>query len=452
MRIHILGICGTFMGGLALLGRELGHEISGSDANVYPPMSEQLAQAGIQLSEGYLVEHLSPKPDITIIGNTLSRGNPCIEYILDEGLAFTSGPHWLSEHLLKEKTVLAVSGTHGKTSTTSMLAWLLEVAGKSPGFLIGGIAENFSISARSGESEFFVIEADEFDTAFFDKRSKFIHYNPQTLVINNIEYDHADIFPDINAIRREFHHLIRILPRRGKIIYRQNDTEIDKLLAMGVWTPMESFGLETGEWTALPLTTDYADFEVLKRGKRLGRVQWDLIGRHNAENALAAIAAANSITVDPVGACEALSQFKSVKRRLQKLACVNDITIYDDFAHHPTAIQTTLQALRANLGKQRIISILEPRSNSMKMGVHKDTLASALNESDMVMLYQSPDVQWDLSLVCDDLGEKCKVYKETKAIIDDIMSFRQAGDHVLVMSNGGFENIQQRLISKLQDE
>lgn len=451
MQIHILGICGTFMGGLALLARQLGYTVSGSDKNIFPPMSDQLANAGIELIEGYSASQLNASMDsIIIIGNALSRGNECVEFILNEGLKYTSGPQWLAEHVLADRHVLAVAGTHGKTTTSSILAWILESAGKQPGFLIGGVAENFGLSARLGDSELFVIEADEYDTAFFDKRSKFIHYRPKTLLINNIEFDHADIFADMGAIRREFHHMIRTLPAQGQIVLRQDDTEISRIIEMGCWTPRVSFGIGAGDWTAEPLADDYCRFCIKHNGEEVGQVEWDLIGKHNCENALAALTTAAQLGLEPADACRALTDFKSVKRRLQRLACVNDITVYDDFAHHPTAIETTLHGLRMNVGRQRIITILEPRSNTMKMGVHQDSLAQALSESDQVMLYQAENIKLDLNRISTEIGDKCRIYTQIEEIIQAAATQSRAGDHIVIMSNGAFDNIHQRLIERLQ--
>jgi len=450
MHIHILGICGTFMGGLALLAKQLGHDVSGSDVNIYPPMSTQLELAGIEFMETYSASHLKPAPDLIIIGNTLSRGNECVEYVLDHDLNYLSGPQWLAEQVLQDKHVLAVAGTHGKTTTTSILSWLLKSAGKNPGFLIGGFDENFGRSAQLGKSNLFVVEADEYDTAFFDKRSKFIHYRPRTLIINNIEYDHADIFADIGAIRREFHHLVRIMPASSEIIIQANDAEIERLMAMGCWTPVVTFGIESGQWSVAPLKQDFSSFQLNCDGKVVGAVDWSLIGRHNASNAIAAIVAARHVGVEPAESCHALAGFKNVKRRLQRLACINGITVYDDFAHHPTAIQATLTALRENVGQDRIITILEPRSNTMKMGIHKQTLAPALLKSDMVRLYQPANIAWQLEHVARELDGKCRVYNNVSDIIEDIALNAQAGDHIVIMSNGAFENIHHRLIDRLQ--
>ena len=437
------------MGGIALLAKDMGFEVSGSDLNVYPPMSDQLRAAGIEVLEGYLPEHLTPEPDMTIIGNALSRGNECVEYILNNSLPFCSGPGWLSGNVLAGKHVLAVSGTHGKTTTTGMLAWILENAGRNPGFLIGGIPENFGLSARPAGSELFVLEADEYDCAFFDKRSKFIHYFPRTLIINNIEYDHADIFAGMAEIRREFHHLVRTIPAAGKIIIKRDDDEIDRVLDMGCWTTVESFGLHGSDWTAIPLKDDFSRFRVSLHGRVVGELEWDMIGRHNTENALAAIAAAHNAGVLPETALSSLETFKSIKRRLQKLTTVDEITVYDDFAHHPTAIRSTLTALRQKVGGQRILVILEPRSNTMKMGVHRDSLGPALEEGDAVRLYQSPGLKWDLNIVAASLGEKCRIFTDVQEIINDIAVSARAGDHIVIMSNGGFENIHQRLIREL---
>lgn len=452
MNIHILGICGTFMGGLAILARSLGHRISGSDENIYPPMSEQLAQAGITLFNGYDPENLTDDLDIVIIGNAISRGNAVVEYILENRLKYTSGPQWLYENLLCNKHVLAVSGTHGKTTTTAMLTWILEYAGKQPGFLVGGIAENFACSARFTESDYFVIEADEYDTAFFDKRSKFIHYHPQTLIINNLEYDHADIFADIAAIRREFHHMIRIMPRSATILYHAQDVEIARTLAMGCWSQLEAFAGNDSKWQLTHLKPDYTRFKVMCEGRLMGQVDWTLIGQFNAENALAAVAAAASVGVSIEDACRALTTFKSVKRRLELLDTVDGISVYDDFAHHPTEILATLQALRSKVDNQRIIVIFEPRSNTMKQGVHKDTLGTALREADYSLIYHPPGLSWDPDISLSELGSKYLVKKDIDSIIDAVSDFAHTDDHIVIMSNGGFEGIHKRLIDQLRQE
>jgi UDP-N-acetylmuramate: L-alanyl-gamma-D-glutamyl-meso-diaminopimelate ligase len=453
MRIHILGICGTFMGGIALLARELGHEVSGSDANVYPPMSTQLEEQGIELMEGYDPEHLQPTPDLVIVGNTLSRGNPAVEFILNNKLPYISGPQWLSEHILQTRHVLAVSGTHGKTTTTGMLCWILESAGLNPGFLVGGVPQNFGISARLGGNKYFVIEADEYDTAFFDKRSKFIHYRPDTLIINNIEYDHADIFADIAAIRREFHHIVRIIPENGLIIANQADAEVSRVLEMGCWTTVEYFGGQASdmkpEWGVDALSEDFSQFNVLFNSKIVGKVSWELIGLFNAENALAAIVAANHVGIEPSQSCEALQSLKNVKRRLECLAEVNQVTVYDDFAHHPTAISATLKALRQKVKGERIIAIMEPRSNTMKRGIHRETLAAAFVEADHTFLYAADNLDWDLSKAVSSLGKKARVMDSIENIVNTVASLAEAGDHILIMSNGDFSGLHQMLIEKL---
>ncbi len=367
MHIHILGICGTFMGSLAVLAKEAGHRVTGSDANVYPPMSTQLEAQGIELTQGYDPAQLDPAPDLVVIGNALSRGNPAVEYVLDQGLPYVSGPQWLAEHVLQGRWVLAVAGTHGKTTTTSMLAWVLEHAGMSPGFLIGGVPQNFGISARLGGTPFFVVEADEYDSAFFDKRSKFVHYRPRTTILNNLEYDHADIFPDLAAIERQFHHLVRTIPSSGLIIHPIAETALVRVLQMGCWTPVQTTGAG-GQWQARLLAEDGSRFEVRFDGEVQGTVNWELTGQHNVANALATLAAARHVGVVPAMGVAALSEFRSVKRRMEKVAEVRGVTVYDDFAHHPTAIATTLQGLRARVGGERIIAVIEPRSNSMKLG------------------------------------------------------------------------------------
>jgi len=449
MRIHILGICGSFMGGIALLARALGHEVSGSDANVYPPMSTQLAEQGIELMNGYDPAHLQPAPDLVIIGNAMSRGNPVVEFILNNKLLYVSGPQWLSEHILQTRHVLAISGTHGKTTTTGMLCWILESAGLNPGFLVGGVPQNFGLSARLGGGEYFVIEADEYDTAFFDKRSKFIHYHPDTLIINNIEFDHADIFVDIAAIRREFHHMVRIVPGNGLIIAKQGDTEVSQVLEMGCWSTVEHFGEQGSEWSVEALIDDFSQFNVLNRSEIIGKVSWELIGQFNAENALTAIAAANHVGVDPAQACIALQSLKNVKRRLEYLAEVNQVTVYDDFAHHPTAIRATLEALRQKVKGQRIIAIMEPRSNTMKQGVHEETLADSFVDADHIYLYAADNLDWDLSKATSSLGNKVNIMYNIDKIVSTVAKFAEAGDHILIMSNGSFSGIHQKLIEQL---
>jgi len=449
MHIHILGICGTFMGGLALLARELGHSVSGSDANVYPPMSTQLEEQGITLMQGYEAEHLKPEPDIVVIGNALSRGNAAVEAVLEQGLRYTSGAQWLLDYVLHDRWVLAVAGTHGKTSTASLLAWLLEDNKMSPGFLIGGIPDNFGISARLGETPFFVVEADEYDTAFFDKRSKFVHYHPRTLILNNLEYDHADIFPNIEAIQTQFHHLIRTVPANGLIISHAEDKYLDETLKKGCWTPLEYFsGTQTKGWQANPLTEDGSEFDVMFDNSKIATAKWSMLGKHNVQNALAAIAAARHVGVPAALSVESLSGFKGIKRRMEVRGVVKGITVYDDFAHHPTAIELTLDGLRKNVGNKKIIAILEPRSNTMKMGVHKATLANSLQLADEVYLYQADSLDWDLAAELN--SDSIQVFSSTQAIIDKVVSEVKTDEHILIMSNGGFENIHQRLLDVLK--
>ncbi|MEW8657167.1 MAG: UDP-N-acetylmuramate:L-alanyl-gamma-D-glutamyl-meso-diaminopimelate ligase [Candidatus Thiodiazotropha endolucinida] len=451
MHIHILGICGTFMGGVALLARALGHRVSGSDANVYPPMSTQLEQAGIDLMVGFEADHLQPAPDMVVVGNAMSRGNPAVEAMLNRGLPYTSGPQWLAEHVLQGRWVLAVAGTHGKTSTASLLAWILEQAGLQPGFLIGGVPENFGLSARLGDSPFFVVEADEYDTAFFDKRSKFVHYRPRTLIMNNLEFDHADIFDDLAMIQRQFHHLVRTVPAEGLIISPLNDGNISDVLDMGVWTPLEFFDpeIEAG-WHAEHTTADGHSFDVVCEGEMQGRVSWELIGNHNVANALAALAAARHAGVRPGAAIEAISGFKNVKRRMELCGVVNGVRVYDDFAHHPTAIETTLDGLRKQVGDARIIALLEPRSNTMKRGVHADRLADALRAADQVMMFMPDDLQWDAAAALASLGDRAEFFSDTASMVSLAVEMARPGDHILVMSNGGFEAIHQRLLDALK--
>ncbi len=451
MHIHILGICGTFMGGIALLARALGHEVSGSDANVYPPMSTQLAAQGIALHEGYAAEHLQPRPDCVVVGNALSRGNPAVEYVLDQGLPYTSGPQWLAEHVLQDRWVLAAAGTHGKTTTASMLAWLLQDAGLEPGFLIGGIPENFGVSARLGSGRLFVVEADEYDTAFFDKRSKFVHYRPRTLVLNNLEFDHADIFGDLAAIQRQFHHLVRTVPGAGLIVRPVLDAPLDGVQAMGCWTPVETTGNgnERADWRALDASADGGRFTVFHGERCVGTVNWSLSGDHNVANALTALAAAHHAGVDPGQAAKSLADFRNVKRRMELRGEVHGIRVYDDFAHHPTAIATTLAGLRAQAGNARIIAVLEPRSNTMRMGIHAEALGGSLALADRVLLHRPHGLGWDLEQAVAGLGPRAAVFDSVAAIVDQVVAEARPGDHVLVMSNGGFENIHQRLLDAL---
>ena len=451
MNIHILGICGTFMGSLALLARDMGFQVSGSDSNVYPPMSTQLQHEGIEVMDGYDPAYLAQRPDLVVVGNTLSRGNPAIEYMLNQGMAYVSGPQWLADHVLQGKHVLAVSGTHGKTTTSSMLAWILEYAGLKPGFLIGGVVENFGVSARLGDSNYFVVEADEYDTAFFDKRAKFIHYRARTLLLNNIEYDHADIYPGMDEIRRQFHHLLRPVPGNGLVVRHEPDMEIDRVIQDGCWTPCQGFGLESSQWALQPQSKDYSRFAISFAGESRGDVSWDLIGRHNAENALAAVACANNVGVESGLACRALADFKSVKRRLQLRGSVNGVNVYDDFAHHPTAITATLEALRSSVGPDsRIIAVLEPRSNTMRMGVHSDTLAASLAAADMVYMFQPEGLKWDLAASLKPLGEGIFISTSVDSIVEELVNGIGSGDQVLVMSNGGFQGIHEKILKTLE--
>ncbi len=453
-KIHILGICGTFMGGLAIIARELGYEVSGTDANVYPPMSNQLEASGITLFEGYKAEHLDPAPDLVIIGNAMSRGNPMVEYILDRGIPYTSGPQWLADHALQDRWVLAVAGTHGKTTTTSMLAWILEDANLNPGFLIGGVAENFGISARLGEHPFFVIEADEYDTAFFDKRSKFVHYRPRTAILNNLEFDHADIFDDLDAIKRQFHHLVRTVPQTGQIIYPSVETNIKDVLEQGCWSETQTIGddAEKNDWSLKAIKSDYGHFSVTLNDET-HEVRWALIGEYNAKNALAAVAAARHAGVTPKVACESLNRFKSVKRRMELLDTINDVTVYDDFAHHPTAIEKTLEALRRHVGEARIISILEPRSNTMKMGVHKTSLAYSLSNADLSYIFQPDDLDWNLNDSFETFDkDKHQIFSSIGDIIQTVVAVAEPDDHILIMSNGSFGGIHKQLIHALKSK
>jgi UDP-N-acetylmuramate: L-alanyl-gamma-D-glutamyl-meso-diaminopimelate ligase len=454
VHIHILGICGTFMGGLAILARQLGHHVTGSDQNVYPPMSTQLEEQGITLKSGYRAENLDPVPDLVVVGNAISRGNPEIEAVLNQGLAYTSGPQWLYNYVLKGGWVMAVAGTHGKTTTTSMLAWILECAGLNPGFLIGGVPLNFGVSARLGNARYFVVEADEYDTAFFDKRSKFVHYRPRTAILNNLEYDHADIFPDLAAIQRQFHQLVRSIPGNGLIIAPEWDGPLGEVLRMGCWTPVEKTGPDDGagaDWRYRLLAPDASRFQVFRGDRECGTVEWPLVGRHNAQNAVAAIAAAHHAGVAPEQATAALCRFESVKRRLEVRAAVNGVTLYDDFAHHPTAIATTLSGLRARVGAQRIIAVLEPRSNTMRLGVHAETLADSLRAADRAIIYQAPDLGWEVESHLAGTDDLITVGKDLDHIVDHLAREARAGDHIVFMSNGSFGGIHQKVENKLRN-
>jgi len=454
MKIHILGVCGTFMGGLAVLAKQAGFEVEGSDADVYPPMSTQLDAQGIVLKRGYLAEHLDPPPDQVVVGNAMSRGNPAVEYLLDRGLRYTSGPQWLCENVLQDRWVLAVAGTHGKTTTASMLAWILEYAGMQPGFLIGGVPNNFGISARLGDAPFFVIEADEYDTAFFDKRSKFVHYRPRTLVLNNLEYDHADIFPDLGAIQRQFHHLVRIVPGNGLIVLNANDGNLSEVLDMGCWTPVEtvSAGSFPAGWQARPLAADGSVFQVLLDGNPQGEVRWEQLGAHNMHNALSAIAAARHAGVPVEQSVAALCAFTGVKRRLEVRGHAGGVTVYDDFAHHPTAIASTLAGLKRQSRDGRLLAVLEPRSNTMRLGVHRAELAGSLREADAVWLYQPDDLSWDIREVTAALPMPAAVSADIDALVASVVACARSGDRVVIMSNGSFGGIHEKILVALDAE
>ncbi|MBB1485521.1 UDP-N-acetylmuramate:L-alanyl-gamma-D-glutamyl-meso-diaminopimelate ligase [Oceanospirillum sediminis] len=458
MHLHILGICGTFMGSLALLARELGHKVTGCDANVYPPMSTQLQEQGIDVTEGFDPAQLDPAPDLVIIGNAMSRGNPAVEYVLNKGLAYTSGPQWLSDHVLPGRWVMAIAGTHGKTTTTSMLGWILEYAHMSPGFLVGGVPENFGVSARLGDTPFFVIEADEYDSAFFDKRSKFVHYQPRTLVMNNLEFDHADIFPDLAAIQRQFHHLVRTVPGEGLIIH-QNTASLNQVLDMGCWTECQNIDdNEGGHWQAQMIRSDGSEFSVLYRGDVVAELKWALSGQHNVANALAAIAAARHVGVTPEIAAEALAEFRNVKRRMELKGEVRGIRVYDDFAHHPTAIYTTLEGARNQLELEkdtgneplgRLIAVIEPRSNTMRLGTLQDQLAQSTRCADQVFWYQPKGLDWNLEQVVGDSPVPAQVESDLGQLIDALVENSKPGDRIVVMSNGGFGGIHQKLLDAL---
>jgi len=467
MRLHILGICGTFMGGVAALARELGLEVEGSDANVYPPMSTQLEALGIELMQGYKAEHLQPSrdhvaPDLVVVGNAMTRGNPAVEYMLDQSLRYVSGPQWLGETLLVDREVLAVAGTHGKTTTTSLLAHLLEQASLgqasreqadlSPGFLIGGVPGNFGVSARLGSGKPFVIEADEYDTAFFDKRSKFVHYRPRIAILNNLEYDHADIFPDVAAIQRQFHHLVRTVPGNGRLIVNAHDDRLAEVLAMGCWTPVETFGIGRGDWRASLIEADGSAFAVHRAGELIGQIRWPLLGHHSVMNALAALAAATAAGADPRKLLTAFATFQSVKRRMELVGEVNGVRVYDDFAHHPTAIATTLAGLRAKVGDARILVALEPRSNSMRQGAHADALAPSLADADAVIFLHRAELAWDASQVTNALNGRGSTVPTVDALIDALREQVKAGDQVIFMSNGGFEAAPRRFVERLRDQ
>ncbi|WP_273544298.1 UDP-N-acetylmuramate:L-alanyl-gamma-D-glutamyl-meso-diaminopimelate ligase [Luteimonas saliphila] len=451
MKLHILGIAGTFMGGVAALARELGHAVEGSDQAVYPPMSNQLERLGISLKQGYRAEHLSPDCDTVVIGNALSRGNPAVEAVLDSGRAYTSGAEWLREAVLPGRDVLAVAGTHGKTTTTTILAFLLQAAGREPGFLIGGVAEDFGVSARLGAGREFVVEADEYDTAFFDKRSKFVHYRPLVAILNNLEYDHADIFPDVAAIQRQFHHLVRTVPARGRLLVNGHDARLRETLEMGCWTPVERFGFDDGfEWSARKLRDDGSAFAVQRGGQLLGTVEWPLLGDHNVLNGLAALAACAAVGVDVAAVIPALSRFRSVKRRMELLGGARGITVYDDFAHHPTAIATTLAGLRAKVGGARIVVAMEPRSNSMRLGAHADALAPSLDGADAVVFLARPELPWDAAAVVAAVRGDARAVPDADALLATLREIALTGDHVVFMSNGGFDGAPSRFLGSLR--
>jgi UDP-N-acetylmuramate: L-alanyl-gamma-D-glutamyl-meso-diaminopimelate ligase len=450
MHIHIIGICGTFMGGIAGMARALGHTVSGSDANVYPPMSTQLIDLGIDLQQGYSAKNLQPCPELVIIGNALSRGNEEVEAVLDRNLTYTSGAQWLAENVLQGRHVLAVAGTHGKTTSSSMLAWILESAGRQPGFLIGGVPENFGLSARLGGDRFFVIEADEYDTAFFDKRPKFLHYRPRTAILNNLEFDHADIYPDLDAIKLQFHYLLRSVPSSGHVLVNADEPNLQQVLDTGCWSQRITFG-DNGTWSARADREDGSVFTVLEHGKVVAEVGWQLIGEHNMMNALAAITAAGTVGVAAQDAGNALANFKNVKRRLELRGEVSGISVYDDFAHHPTAIEKTIAALRSRIGDQRLVAVLEPRSNTMRMGVHTDTLGRSLQKADEILLFKPSDLDWDLQAVTRELGDRARTFNTADDLLEQLLQSLRPHDHVLIMSNGGFENLHARLLDGLNE-
>jgi len=458
MHVHILGIAGTFMGGIAAIARAAGHRVTGSDRNIYPPMSTQLEALGIQIVPGFEAAQLEPAPDVVVVGNVMTRGLPVIEALLERGIPYASGPEWLSREVLKGRWVLAVAGTHGKTTTSSILAWLLEYAGLEPGFLIGGAPGNFDTSARLGREPFFVIEADEYDTAFFDKRAKFVHYRPRTVVLNNLEFDHADIYPDVASIQRQFHHLVRIVPGSGRILWNAADARLVETLAMGCWTPREGFaradasGAAEALWTAraAPDAPDFSRFELLENGQVVGTAKWSLIGAHNMENALAAIAAAHHAGVAVAQSLAALESFKGIARRMELRGEVGGVRVYDDFAHHPTAIATTLDGLRRRVGKARIVAVLEPRSNTMRMGIHRETLAPSLGAADEVWLHAPADLGWDAAATVAALGGRGHISRDVGTLASELAKSARPGDHLLIMSNGGFGGLHGKLLDALR--
>jgi UDP-N-acetylmuramate: L-alanyl-gamma-D-glutamyl-meso-diaminopimelate ligase len=458
VHLHILGICGTFMGGIAAIAKAAGHRVTGSDRNVYPPMSTQLEALGIEVTQGFEAAQLQPAPDVVVVGNVMTRGQPVIEALLESRIPYVSGPEWLSREVLRDRWVLAVAGTHGKTTTSSILAWLLEAAGLEPGFLIGGVPANFDVSARLGSAPFFVIEADEYDSAFFDKRAKFVHYRPRTAILNNLEFDHADIYRDVGEIQKQFHHLVRIVPGTGRIVWNVADARLDETLTMGCWSEREGFTradesqAASAVWTARPVggTADYSRFEVLERGKPCGVVEWSMMGAHNMENAVAAIAAARHAGVPVAQAIASLQKFAGVARRMQVRGEVNGIVVYDDFAHHPTAIHTTLDGLRRRVGKARIVAVLEARSNTMKMGIHRDTLAPSLALADEVWLFTPPDLGWDTKPLLAALAARGHGVADVNAMAEQLAKSLRPGDHALIMSNGGFGGLHGKLLTNLE--
>jgi UDP-N-acetylmuramate: L-alanyl-gamma-D-glutamyl-meso-diaminopimelate ligase len=454
MHVHILGICGTFMGGIAALARAAGHKVTGSDQNVYPPMSDQLRALGIDLIEGYDPSQLELRPDVVVVGNVMSRGNTLVEALLDSGIPYTSGPEWLSGNVLASRWTLAVAGTHGKTTTSSILAWILEHAGLAPGFLIGGVPGNFNVTARLGTGRHFVVEADEYDTAFFDKRAKFVHYRPRTAVLNNIEHDHADIYPDVAAIQWQFHQLLRMVPRNGLVVANAGDVNVMHVIDMGCWTAVERFaGAARGDtawYVAVEPGADYSSFEIMQGEKKMGEVVWPMVGRHNAENALAAVLAAQHAGVELQMAIAALREFGGVRRRMEVRGVVDGITVYDDFAHHPTAIEMTIDGLRRRIGNARLVAVLEPRSNTMKLGSHQEAIAKSLLQADRVWLYQGPGVKWDVAGAVASLGERARVVAEIGVLVEELDDILVTGDHVLIMSNGGFDGVHGKLLAALK--
>jgi UDP-N-acetylmuramate: L-alanyl-gamma-D-glutamyl-meso-diaminopimelate ligase len=458
LHLHILGVCGTFMGGIAAIARAAGHRVTGSDRNVYPPMSTQLAKLGIDVIEGYAADQLKLNPDVFVVGNVMSRGNPLVEALLDSGKRYESGPEWLARNVLQtdDRWVLGVAGTHGKTTTSSLLAWILQYAGLEPGFLIGGVPLDFDVSARLGAGRHFVIEADEYDTAFFDKRAKFVHYRPRTAVLNNLEHDHADIYPDVASIQRQFHLLLRTVPGNGRLLVNADEPYLEEVLQMGCWTPVERFSTTTATaaaWRVAAAGGDasYASFEIWRAERCLGRVDWDMLGRHNAANGLAAVAAACHAGVTEEAALEALREFGGVKRRLEVRGVVRDITVYDDFAHHPTAIATTLDGVRRRAGQGRVFAVLEPRSNTMKLGTHKVALAQSLAAADRVFVYQSPDVKWDVADAMQPLGSLATVQADLPRLVAMLAAEARPGDHLVLMSNGSFGGLHEKLLQGLRD-